>query len=1438
MQFGGFQSGGFGFNTRNTPQIPVQVAPPSWQGSFTGFKPTQSQPNNTGFGNVPTIPPSMGISRGFITPQQTQHKRPTPKPFNKPTERRPSNQPRTTPDVPRGFGGFAPTANTMNPQPGFGAIRSESDSGGFKAISQVARSNPNSGFAVPKPIGFQNVQQTPIAGFSRTANTGGFNREPVVSRSEEYADEHISRGSMRRPRGRAVLSRGRGKPIPEQQSFKPEHTTVNQRGFHTRASHGFVPRGGPREREPRRTVRGSHLTAREQDFRQKALESIRKPQQKEWEDIENEESVEESPEDVDLDQSDHDSAELSDGKIANEEDFTSDEDIDESTEQTQQESDEEPSIRTYESPNLVSSRLQRFAKSTESASRGSITEMCSSAEALRREESYTLNLFEIAPNTDLSSNHKPSVYLPWTIKEYLRSAPETKDTARNPEALSSTLDYLLNNILDVDMNGNPLHYTLPAGESVHKFSNIYAFISNRVRAIAKDYKILGNTTTDSYVNDHERMARFLILSSVEGIGQEDFNSKLNADRIKDILVTCLHHSYRERKDLGLINLNEAEFIGYSILYNLISPIEVQMWIRDISPDLYNSPYIKYAISAFISFNTNNFVKYFEIAKEAPYLISCLMYLHFDQIRTEALSTLKKAVRDIDLEYLVKILWFTDKEEALEYLYDRGVLIKQHDDDTWEVNLHNSQLQFTTFKPTKAPENILQKRSQHATFRKQLIEGEMNLSPIQPKAAPTNIPKKVVPSRPALTSSDYFDTLVGEYIKELTIESSYEEVFSIITRSILEDVIKDYRPSPPKVQVADSVIPTLPTAVQYTPIVQKVKEAINKWVFPDTEDKLEQIIQDKSEKETFQTTIKNYKNIKKQQKAQANHKSKLAKLRFLFLYFKSWKQYLLYQKFKKYSKDRMTQELSKFRSQFSKARDWELQKQQIVGQLYRGWGVLEKTPEITEKDLLRLKEENSRLYYKFSLISVSNNMLIEKSHKYFESKLSVLHSNNFYVNYSENHLKGSDLVLLILNQEEIDFYDFRSLPYSHIHLIVIGSDIDKLALENKLRLTNCREFQVIFTTQDEMDRSTIYDNRLYNFILYPLTQSLQEDPNPIWEQLQIQSTHFLDVMFEETFSKADVSTKEIMMDSRYSSVHTWIERVNSLVSNLESTYFSLFYTQEPPPEALQEIFKIEVSSYESAKTHYESIRSLVQSLGFRPMPQDPAITYKHLQGCLYAYAAESIAIYELCLPGYGHRLLKSLDEIFANDPVRCKPELTVPWAQYFVTILSLKLECIHELAGDWIWDTTKSYIDHLHYDESDSVSFSDYNIYISETQPFNDILSKAIFETILAEKKKEIEANPIERQSISTPQKPVNAYSGKLFPHLIQQYAKPRNTPIKRARISTSEDSGPYKIPKSVHAPKFRLNFVSSRDEMDEDPVWRLIEESKRVRQEAIHLLYK
>jgi len=97
--------------------------------------------------------------------------------------------------------------------------------------------------------------------------------------------------------------------------------------------------------------------------------------------------------------------------------------------------------------------------------------LCSKEEASRRERSHNLSIFEMKPGTDLT-REEPQVYFPWAVKEYLRSNADQVDFERSPQYLTQCLNYLFEEILDIDTTENPKNYTLPTGQSKHEFKEI------------------------------------------------------------------------------------------------------------------------------------------------------------------------------------------------------------------------------------------------------------------------------------------------------------------------------------------------------------------------------------------------------------------------------------------------------------------------------------------------------------------------------------------------------------------------------------------------------------------------------------------------------------------------------------------------------------------------------------------------------------------------------------------------------------------------------------------------------------------------------------------------------------------------------------------------------------------------------------------------------
>lgn len=280
--------------------------------------------------------------------------------------------------------------------------------------------------------------------------------------------------------------------------------------------------------------------------------------------------------------------------------------------------------------------------------------MCSIEEASQRESSHNIHIFEMQPGLDLTSETAKAHY-PWTIKEYLRANSGLSSNIRDEDTLGRVINYLFTNIIDVDTNGNPLNYTLPAGNSVHSFKEIYEFVSDRARAVVKDYRIMNAKGSLAFVRDHEYIARFFILSFCEGFDSEDFDLKLNMDRSRDIL-TSINEAYILARKEGRPAENEAEFTTYLMILNLEKLIEVVTIIKEATPKIRHSPIFQIGLQIVGSYYSQNSIEYFRLIKRAPYLITCLGFALSDRVRLSTLETLQKCIKGtILIEDLMKKL---------------------------------------------------------------------------------------------------------------------------------------------------------------------------------------------------------------------------------------------------------------------------------------------------------------------------------------------------------------------------------------------------------------------------------------------------------------------------------------------------------------------------------------------------------------------------------------------------------------------------------------------------------------------------------------------------------------------------------------------------------------------------------------------------------------
>lgn len=292
---------------------------------------------------------------------------------------------------------------------------------------------------------------------------------------------------------------------------------------------------------------------------------------------------------------------------------------------------------------------------TARATRGTCPDMCPEKERYSRTDKKCLSTFEVLPGSDGVMDHTRMV------KEYSRSSADQEEPLahelRPPHVLRHTMDYLLVHLMD--------YSSTQAGGSVGEW---YDFIWNRTRAIRKDItqQHLCDATCVALV---EQCARFHIHCAASLCEEElsAFDPKINGENLAKCLQT-LKHFYYDLSLRGQRCPNEPEFRAYDVLLHLNEGDTIRQ-VQKLPAWVRWSPEVQRAVAAFGALNSNNYVRFFRLAAQAPYLAACLLHRYFGQVRLRAFQTFLKAFcqpnhsEDFSLESLGQQLGFDSVVEV-------------------------------------------------------------------------------------------------------------------------------------------------------------------------------------------------------------------------------------------------------------------------------------------------------------------------------------------------------------------------------------------------------------------------------------------------------------------------------------------------------------------------------------------------------------------------------------------------------------------------------------------------------------------------------------------------------------------------------------------------------------------------------------------------------
>ncbi|KAG0912225.1 hypothetical protein G6F33_006283 [Rhizopus arrhizus] len=309
--------------------------------------------------------------------------------------------------------------------------------------------------------------------------------------------------------------------------------------------------------------------------------------------------------------------------------------------------------------------------------RGTCETKCPEFEMIEREIQNNVDRLEMDENGNLDRNK--------AVKAYRRSAagndqPLPADV-RSPEALISTLDYLIKEV----MSNYPL-------EKCH------AFIRDRTRSIRQDFT-LQNIRDVTAVEVHERIARFHILCLHEmcGMDESKFSEQQETEQLRKVLLSLMEF-YEDLREEDIETPNEAEFRAYYIITH-IRDKDVVRQISSQPAHIFKHPYVKQALkfhamaqrsneieetssrrnkaeNAFGS--QNNYASFFKLVADphTSFLMACLLETHFPEVRKGALKAMNVAymarAAGVEAEYVRKVLCYDSLAQCLKEAKHYGI----------------------------------------------------------------------------------------------------------------------------------------------------------------------------------------------------------------------------------------------------------------------------------------------------------------------------------------------------------------------------------------------------------------------------------------------------------------------------------------------------------------------------------------------------------------------------------------------------------------------------------------------------------------------------------------------------------------------------------------------------------------------------------------------
>lgn len=325
---------------------------------------------------------------------------------------------------------------------------------------------------------------------------------------------------------------------------------------------------------------------------------------------------------------------------------------------------------TIEKLGLVDKENAKKSLSAAISFRGSCQDMCPVYQRVEREYKNQVSSWEKDPTLGRISRK-------YAIKTFMRPSgqpPSLPSDVRPPKVLSSTLDYIIDNLL----------LKLPASQS---------FIWDRTRSIRQDFTFQNNYSGIESIDCHERICRIhiLCLHVMAGANDPDYQQQQEIEQLNNSMQT-LTHMYDDVRSRGGFCANEAEFRAYELI-SKIDDTELDRNLQRLPEYVISSPILQRALMlrGLILQGVGRFDLYTTffhavLCKQTPFLLACLTEIHFNRVRFNALKMMSRALHSKakslpNARTMASNLGFDTVDQFLETCKLYSIPVIYDDDDT-------------------------------------------------------------------------------------------------------------------------------------------------------------------------------------------------------------------------------------------------------------------------------------------------------------------------------------------------------------------------------------------------------------------------------------------------------------------------------------------------------------------------------------------------------------------------------------------------------------------------------------------------------------------------------------------------------------------------------------------------------------------------------------